>query len=218
MSTDRLAEGRIEIAEVHYFALLQVEDIQHAVAVVSLYGRPHEELLARSSYTYYTAQHLRNTMIRVVPVKRIAAVVAMIPDKQYRKFIQDGTEGDRWQLVEKPGLHSLERVEYTDFLSSVSLHSHVHSSGRLSREQSYPPYNRSNLSLDLGMQPIPTGHGCSWSHSVTPTEERSWSSSPITGNNRLYSGSHNNSQFQADTSHEELYRRAKARIAHKVCS
>ena len=79
-----------ELAEVYYFALFQVEGAQHAVAVVSLYGKPHKELLARSSNTYYTVQHLRNAAISVIPVKSIVAVVAMIPDQQFKKFINDG--------------------------------------------------------------------------------------------------------------------------------
>ncbi|KDR79664.1 hypothetical protein GALMADRAFT_63042 [Galerina marginata CBS 339.88] len=102
------------IAEVHYFALFQVEDTQHAVAVVSLYGRPHDQLLSRSSKTYYSVQHLRDAAIRVIPVKTITAVVAMIPDQQYGKFVQDGTHEDRWQLVEKPGLHLLDRVLHAE--------------------------------------------------------------------------------------------------------
>lgn len=99
-----------EIAEVFYFALFEVDGVEHAVAVVSLYSRPHEELLAMSSNTYYTVQHLRGTAMRVIPAQSITSVVAMVPDRQYANFIQDGTQDDRWQLVEKPGLRLLERL------------------------------------------------------------------------------------------------------------
>ncbi len=94
--------------------LVQIEGAQHAVAVVSLYGGPHKELLARSSNTYYTVQHLRNAAICVIPAKSIIAVVAMIPDQQFQKFINDGTEEDRWHLVEKPGLQLLNMVLHAE--------------------------------------------------------------------------------------------------------
>lgn len=103
-----------EIAEVFYFALFETNGAEHAVAVVSLYSRPHEELLAMSSNTYYTVQHLREAGVRVIPAHSITSVVAMIPDQQYAKFIADNTQDDRWQLVEKPGLRLLERVLYPE--------------------------------------------------------------------------------------------------------
>jgi len=114
MSTNKLGRTQTDIAEVLYFALFQVEETQHVVAVVSLYGHPHQELLAKSSNTYYTVQHLRDTRISVIPVKSITAVIAMIPDEQFRKFEQDGTEEDHWQLVEKPGLQLLNRVLHAE--------------------------------------------------------------------------------------------------------
>lgn len=111
---DEAGEITTELAEVYYFVLFQVEGAQHAVAVVSLYGKPHKELLAKSSNTYYTVQHLRNAGICVVPAKSIIAVVAMIPDQQFRKFTNDGTQEDRWQLVEKPGLQLLNMVLHAE--------------------------------------------------------------------------------------------------------
>ncbi|KIM36421.1 hypothetical protein M413DRAFT_20524 [Hebeloma cylindrosporum] len=80
------------------------------VAVVSLYGDPHPGLLSMSSKTYYSVQHLRETGICVIPAKSIQAVVAMVPDHQYGKYIQDGTHIDRWQVVEKPGLKLDQRI------------------------------------------------------------------------------------------------------------
>lgn len=84
------------------------------MAVVSLYGDPHPELLSISSETYYSVKHLRDEGIKVIQAKSIQAVVAMIPDHQFGKFIQDGTHIDRWQVVEKPGLKLVERLLYDD--------------------------------------------------------------------------------------------------------
>lgn len=104
------------LAKVLYFAVQRganaeetydKEDTEHtveAVAVVSLYGLPDNTLLEMSSQTYWSVAHLCDADIRVINVKLITAVVAMIPDSQYRKWKQDGTEEDRWLLVEKPGL------------------------------------------------------------------------------------------------------------------
>lgn len=67
-----------------------------------------------SSETYYSVKHLRNTGIKVIQAKSIQAVVAMVPDHQFGKYIQDGTQMDRWQVVEKPGLKLAERLLHDD--------------------------------------------------------------------------------------------------------
>jgi hypothetical protein len=61
-----------------------------------------------SSKTYYSVKHLQET--RVIPAKSIQAVVAMVPDHQYGKYIQDGSHIDRWQVIEKPGLKLDQRI------------------------------------------------------------------------------------------------------------
>lgn len=80
------------------------------MAVVSLYGFPDNTLLEMSSQTYCSVAHLHDTDIRVINVKSITAVVAMVPDSAYGKWKQDGTERDRWLLVEKPGLKITQRI------------------------------------------------------------------------------------------------------------
>jgi hypothetical protein len=87
------------------------------VAMISLYGPPHPGLLAASSNTYYTAQHLRDMAIRVVDVKTIKSVVMMAPNERYKTRFHDGTETDRWYLMEKPGLKLSERVGLEELLS-----------------------------------------------------------------------------------------------------
>ena len=97
-------DGQTHVAEVHYFMLLHVGMELHPVALLSLYGPPHQQLLEASSGTYWTAQHLHDSDIRVVDVKAINAVVMMAPDPRYPECFQDGTQTDRWYLMEKPGL------------------------------------------------------------------------------------------------------------------
>lgn len=84
--------------------LLKVGPIDKPVAVVSLYGPPHQGLLEASSHTYWTVSHLRTHGTRVIDIKIINSVVMMAPDQQYSKTFQDGSQNDRWYLMEKPGL------------------------------------------------------------------------------------------------------------------
>lgn len=97
--------GETLIGEVLFFALVEVkQNILASIAVLSLYGKPDQELLDASSKTYWTAQHLCDDGIRVVDIKCLKSVVMMAPDKQYGKTHRDETEGDRWYLMQKPGL------------------------------------------------------------------------------------------------------------------
>ncbi|KAL1681733.1 hypothetical protein EV122DRAFT_287879 [Schizophyllum commune] len=115
-------DGIDRIAEVHYFLKLgpeptededpeEIEAKENAVAVVSMFGLPHAGLLADSYHTYYTCEHFRDIDVRVVDVQQIKSVVMMAPDPSYGKFHQDGTENNRWYLMEKPGLKLLYFTE-----------------------------------------------------------------------------------------------------------
>lgn len=81
-----------------------------ALAVISLYGPPNDTLPEMSSQTYWSVTHLRDAGIKVINAKSIVAVVAMVPDRQYQDWRRDGTEEDRWMLVEKPGLKLTQRI------------------------------------------------------------------------------------------------------------
>lgn len=116
-------DGSSYVGEVLYFMRLRVGDIDaHAapkpVAMVSFYGPPHPGLLAASSNTYYTVQHLRDAGVRVVDVKSIKSAVTMAPDQRYKTRFHDGTEVDRWYLMEKPGLKLFERAGLDELLDS----------------------------------------------------------------------------------------------------
>ncbi|KAJ7836240.1 hypothetical protein B0H14DRAFT_2363029 [Mycena olivaceomarginata] len=112
-------DGSSYIAEILFYILLHINDDvpPKAVAMVSLYGPPHPGILAASSNTYWTAQHLRDSAIRVIDVNTIKSVVMMALDERYKTRFHDGTEVDRWYLVEKPGLKLTERAGLEELLS-----------------------------------------------------------------------------------------------------
>ncbi|KAJ6504329.1 hypothetical protein C8R47DRAFT_1174826 [Mycena vitilis] len=114
-------EGSSYLGEVLFYMLLRVnaDTEPKPVAVVSLYGPPHAGLyLAASSYTYWTSKHLRDTAIRVIDVKSIQAAVMMAPDERYKTRFHDGTEIDRWYLMEKPGMKLSERAGLEELMAS----------------------------------------------------------------------------------------------------
>ncbi|KAJ7460429.1 hypothetical protein B0H11DRAFT_1651643, partial [Mycena galericulata] len=73
--------GSSYLGEVLFYMLLRIGDTvdPRPVAMVSLYGPPHPGLLAASSDTYWTVQHLRDAAIRVVDAKSIKSTVMMAP-------------------------------------------------------------------------------------------------------------------------------------------
>lgn len=97
-----------ELAEVHFYMLLTINGVPVPLAVASFYGPPHQGLYHTSSKTYITVQHFRDVDVRVIDIKAINSVVMMAPDPMYKlQFLEgteDGTEKDRWFMMEKPGL------------------------------------------------------------------------------------------------------------------
>ncbi|KAJ7336135.1 hypothetical protein DFH08DRAFT_813380 [Mycena albidolilacea] len=109
------------IGEVLFFMLLRINEATEPkpVAVVSLYGPPHPGLLAASSNTYWTARHLRDAAVKVVDTTSIRSAVMMAPDERYKTRFQDGSEVDRWFLMDKPGLKLAERAGLEELLSET---------------------------------------------------------------------------------------------------
>jgi hypothetical protein len=83
---------------------LHIGEEDRHVTVASFFGSPDPHLLEISSKTYWLVKHLRNGDIRVINLLTIASCVMMAPDNQYRHLRTDGSEIDRWFMVEKPGL------------------------------------------------------------------------------------------------------------------
>jgi hypothetical protein len=53
----------------------------------------------------------------IIDIGCIQSVVCLAPDKQYVKFIQDGTEDDHWYMSEKPGLKLSQTVGRAQILT-----------------------------------------------------------------------------------------------------
>jgi len=71
------------------------------VAMISVYSRPDPELLQRSTQTVWSCKHEGEQALKLVDVKSIQSVVAMIP---HRPTLPSGVEEERFFLLEKPGL------------------------------------------------------------------------------------------------------------------
>jgi hypothetical protein len=84
-----------EVAEVRFFFIVTIGSRDITLACVSCYSQPHDSLLQASRGTLWSCE--RQGTIKVIDVKSILAVVAMVPHQPF-----PGEE--RFFLVEKPGL------------------------------------------------------------------------------------------------------------------
>jgi hypothetical protein len=85
-------------AEVQFYFRLSINEKSLALALVSLYSSPHQDLLRLSRRTLWSYTFGGDALLKVVDVKTISAVVAMVP---HTPFLGDR---ERFFLVEKPGL------------------------------------------------------------------------------------------------------------------
>ncbi|KAF8830953.1 hypothetical protein HHX47_DHR1000343 [Lentinula edodes] len=103
-------EGTIRLAEIHFFTSFFIHNELQHLAVESFYGQPHEQLQRESSYCYITVQHFQDINIKVFKVKSILSVVMLAPDPRYAKFFQNGSEKDRYFLMQWIGLKMGGRI------------------------------------------------------------------------------------------------------------
>lgn len=90
----------MEIAEVRFYFRIRANSLEHTLAFVSCYSPPHPGLLEASQGTLWSCTRVGS--VKVIDVKHISAVVAMVPHQPF-----PGEEGEqRFFLVEKPGLDS----------------------------------------------------------------------------------------------------------------
>jgi hypothetical protein len=82
----------------HYFWAL-IKETETALALVSLYSLPHRGLLEYSYHTLLSCTYGGDTDLRVVDIKSIMSVIAMVPHHPF-----PGDSSDRYFVVEKPGL------------------------------------------------------------------------------------------------------------------
>ncbi|GBE89900.1 hypothetical protein SCP_1702260 [Sparassis crispa] len=93
-----LLDDNLCFAEVLFYFQMPINDETKSLALISLYSQPHATLLEASSYTLWSSTSQGDTALRVVDVKAITAVVAMVP---HNPFEEAGTQ---FFVVEKPGL------------------------------------------------------------------------------------------------------------------
>jgi len=99
-----ILDAKSYLVEAHYYMKLHDGNEVRPVALVSFYGPPHEALYQASSKCYWTVQHLGDVSMKIIDIHCIQSVVCLVPDTQYSKYFQDGSENNRWYLMEKPGL------------------------------------------------------------------------------------------------------------------
>ena len=89
----------ISFAQVYYYFRALIKETETALALVSLYSPPHRELLEYSYHTQMSCTYGGDTHLRVVDIKSILSVIAMVPHLPF-----PGDSLDRYFVVEKPGL------------------------------------------------------------------------------------------------------------------
>ena len=88
----------MHFAEVLFYLLLVVGNELKALGLVSMYSQPDQALLEASSYTLWSCTYQGDAALKVINVKAIVGVVAMIPHQPF-----PGSVG-RFFVTEKPGL------------------------------------------------------------------------------------------------------------------
>ncbi|KAK1216301.1 hypothetical protein PQX77_021077 [Marasmius sp. AFHP31] len=84
--------GKVRIGEVHFYFQDIMKGKTQYCAMVSLF----------------------DIDVRMTDAKDILSVVMMAPDPRYKHAVQDGTEVDRWFMMEKPGLKILSLQGYKE--------------------------------------------------------------------------------------------------------
>ncbi|EIW78817.1 hypothetical protein CONPUDRAFT_59151 [Coniophora puteana RWD-64-598 SS2] len=106
-----LYEGEDRFAEIFYFVQLPLvlpngdfhEDETSRMALVSIYSQPHAAVLGLSHGQLVSCSHTGDAALRLIDVKTIKSVVAMIP----HKLTPLGDETTRYFAMEKLGLDVL---------------------------------------------------------------------------------------------------------------
>ncbi|KAJ7092160.1 hypothetical protein C8R44DRAFT_719616 [Mycena epipterygia] len=99
------------IAEIHFFFRAELDGEAQAFALVDLYSEPDEDLCLQSHNTVWSCAHGGGEHLRVITVKSIISVVAMVP----HSVVPGGSErysADSYFLVEKPGLDVMHLSGY----------------------------------------------------------------------------------------------------------
>jgi len=85
---------------VYFFVLFDHAGEDLPLALVSLYSRPHANLLRVSSNTLCSCEYQGDGALRFIDIKKIQAVVSMVP---HTPIVGPQEPTERYFLVEKPG-------------------------------------------------------------------------------------------------------------------
>ena len=89
----------VHIGEVQFYFRSNHSGAERAYALVSVWSEPDQRLLRESANTVYSCAYVGQSDLRVIHVKAIASVVAMVPMTP-----RDGDRSSRFFFLEKPRL------------------------------------------------------------------------------------------------------------------
>jgi hypothetical protein len=95
-----ILDNEMRLAEVYFFIHIRHNGEELGLALVSLYSNPDIDLLRLSHDTLWSCEYQGDSALKVIDVKTIKSVVAMIP---HSPAIGGQEARDRFFLVEKPG-------------------------------------------------------------------------------------------------------------------
>ncbi|ETW76703.1 hypothetical protein HETIRDRAFT_52803, partial [Heterobasidion irregulare TC 32-1] len=84
-----LNQNKIEFGEVLYYFQLEVNNETKSVAMASIYSAPDHFLREASYNTILSCTYLGNTSLRIVDIKSIESVIAIIPH-HVRRALETG--------------------------------------------------------------------------------------------------------------------------------
>ena len=88
----------MQYAEVLYYFFVENKNLRYTLAAVKIYSPPDPQILEETYSTTRVCRHLGDDGVRIVDVKWICEVVAMIP------FICQGRDGSEYYLLEDMNL------------------------------------------------------------------------------------------------------------------
>lgn len=90
-----------------------------ALAMVSMYSSPDDDLLEASYETLYACKHHGVTALCVIDVKSISAVVAMPPLPRTEEEVASGKYEGYFYLGEKPGMDAMHYADFDELAGDI---------------------------------------------------------------------------------------------------
>ena len=105
-----IIDGKVQYAEVRYYFKIRLQETQleRGMAMVSMYTAPVENLLRSSHHTLWSCYPGGDTNLRVIDIKSIQAVVAVVPHPKVDDLTLREKLNGRVYIGEKMGLHIMQ--------------------------------------------------------------------------------------------------------------